>query len=176
MSDAQQSFPAMRRNEKEDSYNRRISQSFNRSILLDKQTVRRPNGTAIEVCDVATGGRQLIHVKKGTSSSSLSHLFAQGVVSAELLHMVTDFRQELSKLLSARRMTGSGSGRMRDFSWLRDSEFDSHTCEVVYAIMTERRSGMRKDKLPFFSKINLRMRYNELRRMGFKCSLALVSL
>jgi uncharacterized protein (TIGR04141 family) len=179
-----QSFPAMRRNEREDSYNKRISESLRRAILLDKQTVKRRQATAIEVCDVATSTKQLIHVKKGTTSSALSHLFAQGVVSAELLYMDSDFRSEITKLLSskssrtahARKVTGSGAERMQDFEWLHGNNFEPHACEVVYAIMTKRSGGMRNDELPFFSKINLRMRCNELRRMGFKYSLTLVHL
>jgi uncharacterized protein (TIGR04141 family) len=172
-------FPAMTDKEKEDSYNKRISASLRRAILLDKKTVRRHQATAIEVCDVATANRQLIHVKIGTSSSSLSHLFAQGVVSAELLHMDPDFRKEVSRLLSAkgtRKIKGSGSAQMQDFRWLHSDRFEPHACEVIYVIMTERPSGMRKDKLPFFSKVNLRMRCNELRRMGYIYSLALVHL
>ena len=39
------------------------------------------------------GSRQLIHVKPHLGSSDLSHLFAQGRVSAELLHSNTEFRK-----------------------------------------------------------------------------------
>jgi uncharacterized protein (TIGR04141 family) len=172
-----QSFPTMKGNEAEDKYNTRVSNSLPRAILLDRQTVKRRQATAIEVCDVATANRQLIHVKKGTSSSSLSHLFAQGVVSAELLHMDADFRNEVSKLLSSnakRKRKGSGSARMRDFEWLYDTNFEPLRCEVVYAVMTGRPRRMRKEDLPFFSKVNLRMRCHELRRMGYKYSLTLV--
>jgi uncharacterized protein (TIGR04141 family) len=178
--DPSQAFPNMEPAEKEDSYNRRISEDLRGALLLDKRTVRRPQATAIEVCDVATKARQLIHVKRGTSSSSLSHLFAQGVVSAELLHMDSGFRIEVKKLLTSDpdeeedKLSGSGAAKMRDFDWLHGDRFEPHSCEVVYAIMTERHRGMRKDELPFFSKINLRMRCNELRRMGFRHSLVLI--
>ena len=175
-------FPKMRAKEREDNYNKRISEEFRSAILLDKKTVIRPHATAIEVCDVATSAKKLIHVKRGTSSSSLSHLFAQGVVSAELLHMDSNFRNEITKLLSNKskrkdqKRTGSGASRMKDFDWLHGASFEPQACEVVYAIMTERPREMRRDELPFFSKINLRMRCNELRRMGIKYSLALVQL
>jgi uncharacterized protein (TIGR04141 family) len=55
-----------------------------------------------------------------------------------------------------------------------DKNFEPLKCEVVYAVMTGRPRGMRKEDLPFFSKVNLRMRCIELRRMGYKYSLALV--
>jgi uncharacterized protein (TIGR04141 family) len=108
-----------------------------------------------------------------TSSSSLSHLFSQGVVSAELLHMDPEFRERVEQLLSG-ELIGSGTKRMADFDWLHGADFQPSLCEVVYAIMTNTRR-LQKEELPFFSKVNLRMRCHELRRMGFRYSLALVS-
>ena len=168
-------------NEREEHYNERIANHLRGAILLDQRTVIRPlAATPIEICDVATRVKQLIHVKRGTSSSSLSHLFAQGVVSAELLLMDPHFRGEVATLLANKsnnpdkKLTGSGASKISDFEWIHGERFEPHACEVVYAIMTKRFSGMRKDELPFFSKVNLRMRCNELRRMGFRYSLALI--
>jgi uncharacterized protein (TIGR04141 family) len=87
--------------------------------------------------------------------------------------MDEDFRKAVGELLS-NDLVGSGARRKKDFTWLHANQFEPHTCEVVYAIMTERPREMRKTQLPFFSKVNLRMRCNDLRRMGFKYSLALV--
>lgn len=173
MPDAAQPFPRVKGSENEGRYNRRVAQAVNGAILLDRRTVTRPQATAIEVCDIAVRTKHLIHVKKGTSSSSLSHLFAQGVVSAELLHMDAGFRERVANLLTE-NLVGTGAGRMRDFAWLHARDFQPAGCEVVYAIMTGARR-LAKEELPFFSKVNLRMRCHELRRMGFKYSLALVS-
>jgi uncharacterized protein (TIGR04141 family) len=134
--------------------------------------------TPIEICDVATRVKQLIHVKRGTSSSSLTHLFAQEVASAELLHMDPHFREEVAPLLANKsanpdkKIMGSGVTKIGDFEWMHGERFEPYAREVVYAIVTKRSSGMRKDELPFFS--NLRMRCNDLRRMGFRYSLALI--
>lgn len=168
-----QNFPKMRPGENEGDYNERLSEALKGAILLDKRTVSRPQATAIEVCDVATNTKHLVHVKKGTSSSSLSHLFSQGVVSAELLHMDPEFRRKIAKLLSG-KVAGSGAKRVRDFAWLHANNFAPHACEVVYAIMIDSRR-MKREQLPFFSKVNLRLRCDDLRRMGFKYSLALIS-
>jgi uncharacterized protein (TIGR04141 family) len=162
-------FPA----EKEGAYNKRLSRTLSGAILLDQRVVRRPQATDVEICDVALRTKHLIHVKRGSSSSSLSHLFAQGVVSAELLHMDAAFRKEVKKKFSNKLM-GTGAGLMKDFAWLHVKQFEPHVCEVVFAIMTERPREMSREELPFFSKVNLRMRCHELRRMGFKYSLALV--
>ena len=69
-----------------------------------------------------------------------------------------------------------GSSQMNDFKWLHDGSLDPRESEIVYVIMTERHGPIAREKLPFFSKINLRMRCQELRRMGYKYSLALVPL
>lgn len=172
MPDAAQAFPKTKEGEVEGDYNQRVARTLKGAIMLDRQTVSRPQATAIEVCDIALKSRQLIHVKKGTSSSSLSHLFAQGVVSAELLHMDPEFRERVEQRLSG-ELIGTGAKQMADFDWLHADHFQPALCEVVYAIMIEKRR-LRKQDLPFFSKVNLRMRCHELRRMGFKYSLALV--
>jgi uncharacterized protein (TIGR04141 family) len=167
------SFPGTHPAEKEGPYNERVSTTLSGAILLDKRIVRRPQATDIEICDIALRTKHLIHVKKGTSSASLSHLFAQGVVSAELLHMDAAFRKVVGEELST-ALTGTGARRMKDFAWLHAKHFDPHSCEVIFAIMTDRPPGTHRERLPFFSKVNLRMRCHELRRMGFRYSLALV--
>ena len=69
----------------EGTYNERASVPADH-LLLDKKTVIVPGRTSpIEVCDLLTLDRQLVHVKRKFSSSALSHLFGQGYVSAELL-------------------------------------------------------------------------------------------
>lgn len=167
-----QRFPRMLPGEVEGDYNERLSGALKCAILLDKRTISRPQATAIEICDVATDTRQLVHVKKGTSSSSLSHLFSQGVVSAELLHMDPEFRKKIAKQFSG-KIGGSGGKRIKDFAWLHASNFSPHECEVVYAIMVDSRR-IKREQLPFFSKVNLRLRCDDLRRMGFKYSLTLI--
>jgi len=74
-------FPDTKRRQREDAYNKLLSNSLPKALLLDKRNVIRPGGTAIEICDVALSSKRLLHVKRGMSSASLSHLFAQGVVS-----------------------------------------------------------------------------------------------
>lgn len=54
--------------------------------LLDKDNLHFGNHRRIEVCDLLTPAQHLLCVKRATRSSSLSHLFAQGSVSAGLMH------------------------------------------------------------------------------------------
>ncbi len=166
-------LPHARRGENEGSYNRRVATHVADAVLMDKETITRPGRTAIEVCDVVLKGRVLLHVKKGTSSASLSHLFSQGVVSADLLHMDPEFGAGIEhKFASA--LVGTGAAAPGDFAWLWAAPFPTGTCEVGYAIMTGRAPGRPSDELPFFSKVNLRQRCEDLRRMGFRYSLTLI--
>lgn len=166
-------LPKTKNRENEGPYNERLAQALNGAILLDKKTIRRLHASAVEICDLALTSKHLIHVKKGLSSSSLSHLFSQGVVSAELLHMDENFREKVAQLLSA--FNGSTVRSATDFNWLCCSPFQTGGCEVAYVIMAGREVSKASEMLPFFSKVNLRQRCHELRRMGFSYSLSLVS-
>ena len=69
--------------------------------LLDKRLVKCSKTTSpIELCDLLTTAKQLVHVKhrKG-GSAGLSHLFAQGSVSAEVMLGDRAFRKEARKVL-----------------------------------------------------------------------------
>ena len=120
----------------------------------------------IEVCDILTRGRQLIHVKRKFSSSALSHLFDQGYVSAELLIDSEAYRA------TVRDKIGNANP---DFQRLfPENGVVAADWEVVYAIIGPWNNQPPSAKLPFFSKINLRDSRRRLRRMGFKVTLASV--
>ncbi|WP_406103708.1 DUF6119 family protein [Micromonospora globbae] len=77
----------------EGAYNRTVTERDQRFVLLDKKllrTAQHPRG--IEACDLLGPGGELIHVKRASGSSPLSHLFAQGVTSAEALRYEADAR------------------------------------------------------------------------------------
>ncbi|MCL5746179.1 MAG: TIGR04141 family sporadically distributed protein, partial [Acidobacteria bacterium] len=68
----------------EAAYNIRVSKALGYA-LMDRKTVTFPGGAdKVEVCDLYTSKKEFIHVKQFAGSAPLSHLFSQGVVSAEL--------------------------------------------------------------------------------------------
>ena len=77
--------------DREDIYNQNAAESRGH-LLLDRKTVQLPGSTAVEVCDLLSSDGKLIHVKRNSGSSDLSHLFSQGVVSATALQDDPDFR------------------------------------------------------------------------------------
>ena len=61
----------------EDSFNRKSAAALAPALLMDKKLVNsRMQTTPIEVCDVLTANRQLIHAKLKFGSRDLSHLFS----------------------------------------------------------------------------------------------------
>jgi uncharacterized protein (TIGR04141 family) len=57
-------------------------------IPLDRKLIKCTTHPGFEACDFLGPGNELIHVKRAESSAPLSHLFNQGLVSADIL--VTD--------------------------------------------------------------------------------------
>jgi uncharacterized protein (TIGR04141 family) len=153
--------------EQEGSYNERIARASGDFLLLDRKTVRLSSHTSpVEICDVLTRDRALLHVKRKLNSSSLSHLFSQGLVSADLLLMSNEFRQKVRRVvLAAERACGRVGRFSRVFpanSGVTPSEFT-----IVYAIMAKWSDRSLAEALPFFSKINLRRCTQDLTRMGY---------
>ncbi|MDP2876139.1 MAG: TIGR04141 family sporadically distributed protein [Holophaga sp.] len=130
--------------------------------LMDKKMIQHGGGSSkIEFCDLYTTEKHLIHVKRYGGSSVLSHLFAQGTVSARLLLSDPDFRKKVNEKLPA-------SHRLKNVSQKPKAE----EFEVVYAIASN--SAATAFDLPLFSKINLRNSFNQLQMYGMKASLAVI--
>ena len=147
----------------EGEYNKAAAEESDDLLLLDKQLVRiRGRTTAVEICDLLTRHGQLVHVKRHLGSSDLSHLFAQGLVSAELLQTSPEFRRE-----AAAKVTEVAQGQpgfdLFDTDVLRPSDF-----EVVYAIIEKWQDRHLVRALPFFSKVNLREVNTNLRARGYR--------
>lgn len=126
----------------EDTYNKELSKQKN-LICLDRNTVFYGGGQSqIEVCDILDeNNKKLIHIKKYSGSSVLSHLFSQGLVSMQLLIRDGKFRRKVEQKISS--LKGSA------FSF----EGNARKYDVVYGIITK--SGSQSLNIPFFSKVNL---------------------
>jgi uncharacterized protein (TIGR04141 family) len=168
-------LPAYVPQEEEGDYNERVAEESGGRLLLDRKTVRLSSHTSpIEICDILTQDRALLHVKRKLNSSSLSHLFAQGLVSADLLLMSDEFRQKVRRVvITAENACGRAGRFSRVFpanSGVTPSKFT-----IVYAIMAKWGSRSLAEALPFFSKINLRRCTQDLTRMGYYVSYKRIS-
>jgi uncharacterized protein (TIGR04141 family) len=113
----------------EDAYDGALAAALTPALLMDEKLVRaRSQTTPIEVCDVLTASRQLIHVKRHLSSRELSHLFSQGFVSANLLQSDTTFRQATHE--KVKELGGNAAFDFFDVASLPTTDF-----EVIFAIV-----------------------------------------
>lgn len=150
--------------EAEGDYNKRASDKFNYHLLDKKLIKSNRTTTSIELCDLMTNDKDFIHVKhrKG-GSAGLSHLFAQGSVSAEILLGDADFRKQTRKILK----------KVHD--GLQDSvpinNFKSDGVNIVFLILGEDSITL-KNNLPFFSKVNLSKAFENLSQRGFGVTIA----
>ena len=149
----------------EGDYNKCVASANSNYCLFDQKMISVARGPKkIESCDLFTKDKKFIHVKNKGQSAQLSHLFAQGKVSAECFISDEAFRKQVSEIATAKFGTPV-------FDYTQKPK--SNEYEVVYAIIDDRDSGL-VDKLPFFSKVNLMLTTQDLDRMHFKYSVCLV--
>jgi len=152
-------LPKAKSGEREEDYNKRVTRS---GIYCLDQKCPRVDGDPIELCDLyVSSGRRFVHVKRWKASSTLSHLFAQGRVSAEALLSDETFRHEARKLLGSKASSLSNhipAGRP-----------DPTKYQVVFGIIKGGQGWKRS--LPFFSQLHLVRSAEALRRLGFEVRL-----
>lgn len=160
--------------EAEKAYNQRLVASDPGKLLLLDAKIKRPGGatSGIELCDVLASSGELIHVKRKSRSSTLSHLFAQGSVSAATLVGDPIFREEMRQVISD--MTDEQTRQ----TWLElvppgTAQIDKTRYRVSYVVIANSaKNGA--DWLPFFSKLNLMQQGRQLNNLGFNVSLSRV--
>jgi uncharacterized protein (TIGR04141 family) len=134
--------------------------SIANSFCLDGKTVGISGPDRIEICDLLTKDGHFIHVKKRSRSSTLSHLFAQGVTSAELLLDDEEFLKE-----AAKKVAELGTGFK---SAIPKKRGEREKIKVAYVVLSR---GQRPDKpygLPFFSLVSMKTATERLRRAGIE--------
>ncbi|MGF7170823.1 uncharacterized protein (TIGR04141 family) [Sphingobium xanthum] len=131
-------------------------------------------GANFEPCDFLSAGRQLIHLKDGHSSSPLSHLWNQGLVSTESFVRDSAFRTAFRKAVTVREKQYRRSGFLALIPDGRTKPLPSDFT-VVYGVMRHPNARTGSLSLPFFSKIALRAVAERLDMMGFKVELHLIA-
>jgi uncharacterized protein (TIGR04141 family) len=163
----------------EGEYNEAAANHSDTHLLLDKKTVTISSRTSpIEICDVLTADKQMIHVKRKLRSSSLSHLFSQGFVSGDLLMTSENYRRAcVEKIDAAAEERKPGDDTYRDqFDFIKTIGVIPSDIEVVYAIVAKWKGRDLTEALPFFSKVNLRRFSRDLRRIGYRVTYSRVDV
>ena len=130
-------------------------------------------GANLEPCDFLSTEKQFIHLKDGHSSAPISHLWNQGVVSAELFVRDEKFRIDLRKEVKKRQTKSKKTGFDAVLPDGR-SKPNPNDYTVVFGIMRSRYKKSRTVSLPFFSKVSLRGIADRIQLMGFSVEVHLV--
>lgn len=99
--------------EREGPYNKRAAKHGSH-FLLDKNLVRLPGQTSFEPCDLLSADGLFMHVKRKTSSATMSHLVTQASVSTQLLRSDATARDLLDRALLAYSPPLPSLQQMRD--------------------------------------------------------------
>lgn len=154
----------------ESNYNRDTAQK-KKCAFLDEANKRIKIGrghSIIEICDFFTPEKQFVHVKVETKSSRLSHLFAQGFVSAETFFFDENFRKLVREKIAA-----SNQACLAQSVCLEKPKPSDY--EVAYAIIKKAENNWPLS-LPFFSQLSLSNAADRLERLGFKVSLTRIGV
>ena len=122
----------------------------------------KKTNSKVEICDLyEKETKSLICVKKLTSSSTLSHLFSQGSVSAKLFSELEDSKKYKEKFPN--ELTVENFKKERKLF------------TFVYAIGTEKEGDL-LDLLTVFSKINLFSHIKSITNLGFNVALKKINM
>ena len=139
----------------EADYNKKIAENNENFFCMDRKTIMYGGGHGkIEFCDIFTKDNEIIHIKRYGSSSVLSHLFLQGLVSGELFLSDPDFRKKVNEKL--------------------DNEFKIQNVEttptandykIIFGVISESKKEL---EVPFFSKVSLKNVQKRLKAYNYK--------
>jgi uncharacterized protein (TIGR04141 family) len=152
-------LPAADASQDEGAYNLAAAEKIG-GACLDGKTIGVGGVDRVELCDVLTKDGHFIHVKKRGRSSTLSHLFAQGVTSAELLLDDEDFLAEAAKKV-AEVETGFESA-------IPKKRGEREKIKVAYVVLSRGQRPHKPYGLPFFSLVSMKAATERLRRDGIE--------
>ncbi|MGO6740063.1 DUF6119 family protein [Rhizobium ruizarguesonis] len=146
-------------------------------LNMDKTKVnpRGVNNGNLEVCDFFSLGRQLIHLKDGHSSSSISHLWMQAVTSCDALMSDSTFRNGVrrqARLRQAEIPIKTGFEQLLPPG--RQGRIDTTAYTVIYGILRRRNRRSGALDIPFFSKVSLQAPASLLAKYGFGVEMHLI--
>lgn len=176
LSETQSSLPPAHFGETEPNYNSRLAKSSPEHFIKMDARIMRPKGAAsgIEFCDVFSDQGEFIHIKRKSRSATLSHLFAQGTVSASTFVNDDAFRLNIRSLIKQNVAPRFCS------KWLKLVPGEGQTIDrsnylITFAVIANSsREGT--DWLPFFSKLNLLQQGRQLKSMGFNVAVTRVPI
>ncbi len=126
-------------------------------LLMDKAIITHGGGRGkIELCDIISRDKELIHLKPYSGSATLSHLFNQGLISTELFFSDSEFEKKANK-----KILEMGGGEKFEIA-------DKNDIQVVFGIISKGTDQL--PKIPFFSKVSFNHVKKRLNAFNVKVS------
>lgn len=154
-----------------------ISELDKNSNLLNLDKVKASpsgaKGANLEPCDFLSRRKEFIHLKDGHGSAPISHLWNQGLVSAESFIRDDVFRKSMRDSAIKRQKAAKKS----KFELLLPdgrSKVTSTDYKVVFGIMRHPYQRSKRLGLPFFSKVSLRAVASRIQLMGYAVEVHLI--
>lgn len=146
-------------------------------LLMDQTKVnpRDVNNGNIEICDFFSRDRQLIHLKDGESSSSISHLWSQAVTSCDALMSDAQFRNRVrrqARLRQAAQPVKEGFETLLPLG--SQGRVDTAAYTVVYGILRRPYQRTMRVDIPFFSKVSFQAPAALLAKFGYAVEVHLI--
>lgn len=143
----------------ENEYNDDLAQNIDAALIhkVGEIPFGGGKGNKIEVCDILTRNKELMHIKKSGGSSLLSHLFNQAAVSGEAL-LDTDFREKYNNKLQE-----------KGYASYIDNNFKPSDYTIVLGIISK--STEQRPQIPFFSKVAIRYATKTLSNLGYNITI-----
>jgi len=149
-------------------YNAAVAENDGRFICLDGKNISPSGQKQVEPCDlyiVKENKAVLVHVKRSTRSSLLSHLFNQGVNSVELIKLGEQSKEKFHNLIKS-NLKGNNEETY--------TQAINNKIKVVYAIITHKDKVNKSDNLPLFSRIGLMRSVKSLTLMDTDVSVCFI--
>ena len=150
-----------KKGENEGDYNKRLASTNKNYLCMVAKSIAYGGGhSKIELCDILTSDKKLIHIKAYHGSAPLSHLFNQGVVSLELL-------------LDDEKFIIKANEKIKENT--KDPIFSlektpNYTYTVIFGIIIEYDDSL--PRIPFFSKVAFRYVKRRINLMGANVEMA----
>lgn len=147
----------------EGSYNKRAcSENPNSFILMDQRFIKHGGANSkFELCDILVRDGSFVHIKKYSGSATLSHLFNQGLTTAELVRSDSTFLKKANDKIAEAKASG-----------LEYEITSSEPNRVVFGIITKDRKEL--PDIPFFSKITFCSVKKHLEMMHIQVAIAAI--
>ena len=159
---------------REEYFNSEVSEDSQFMICLDKTNISPKGQKALEPCDIfeVIGDiAAMHHIKISTVSSKLSHLFAQGLNSIELLRgsesAVENFKKLIKEELIKKKDPKAEYGTF-------EKPIENKKFKVFFQIITHKDKNKKSKNLPLFSRISLKNTMKKLRVMGIDAEFCFV--